>query len=99
MNTNVTATDNFIPGIYNYCDRWCERCAFTTRCQCFEPNDKRVEIDEHPGNDDWLKEVESNLQNAITMLTEMAAEQGIAIKKKALEEFPNAMAFLRPGFD
>ncbi len=22
----------FIPGIYNYCDRWCERCAFTARC-------------------------------------------------------------------
>lgn len=23
---------DFIPGIYNYCDRWCERCAFTSRC-------------------------------------------------------------------
>jgi hypothetical protein len=22
----------FIPGIYNYCDAWCERCAFTARC-------------------------------------------------------------------
>lgn len=22
----------FISGIYNYCDRWCERCAFTDRC-------------------------------------------------------------------
>ena len=22
----------FIPGIYNYCDRWCERCAFTSHC-------------------------------------------------------------------
>jgi len=22
----------FISGIYNYCDRWCERCAFTGRC-------------------------------------------------------------------
>lgn len=22
----------FISGIYNYCDRWCERCAFTYRC-------------------------------------------------------------------
>jgi len=25
----------FIPGIYNYCDRWCERCAFTHRCRNF----------------------------------------------------------------
>ncbi|MEF8943679.1 MAG: hypothetical protein V5B78_12905, partial [Desulfohalobiaceae bacterium] len=26
---------DFIPGIYNYCDRWCERCAFTSRCMNF----------------------------------------------------------------
>lgn len=25
-----------IPGIYNYCDRWCERCPFTSRCAVFE---------------------------------------------------------------
>lgn len=25
-----------IPGIYNYCDRWCERCTFTSRCAVFE---------------------------------------------------------------
>lgn len=22
----------FVPGIYNYCDRWCERCEHTARC-------------------------------------------------------------------
>ena len=25
----------FIPGIFNYCDRWCERCAKTSRCRSF----------------------------------------------------------------
>jgi len=25
----------FIPGIYNYCDYWCERCAFTRQCRNF----------------------------------------------------------------
>ena len=25
----------FIPDIYNYCDRWCERCPFTNRCLNF----------------------------------------------------------------
>jgi hypothetical protein len=24
--------DGFILGIYNYCDRWCETCRFTSRC-------------------------------------------------------------------
>jgi len=27
--------ENFIPGIYNYCDRWCERCLYTDRCRVF----------------------------------------------------------------
>ena len=22
-----------VPGIYNYCDRWCERCRFQSRCR------------------------------------------------------------------
>ncbi len=26
---------NHIAGIYNYCDRWCERCTFTSRCAVF----------------------------------------------------------------
>jgi hypothetical protein len=25
----------YIDGIYNYCDRWCERCPFTQRCRSF----------------------------------------------------------------
>jgi hypothetical protein len=26
---------HFIDGIFNYCDRWCERCALTARCRLF----------------------------------------------------------------
>jgi hypothetical protein len=29
----------FIPGIYNYCDRWCERCEFSHRCFKFVLSD------------------------------------------------------------
>lgn len=25
----------FIPSIHNYCDRWCERCVFSSRCRAF----------------------------------------------------------------
>ena len=28
----LTDNPNFISGIYNYCDRWCERCPMTARC-------------------------------------------------------------------
>ncbi len=27
---------NLISGVYNYCDRWCERCACTARCLSFK---------------------------------------------------------------
>jgi hypothetical protein len=27
--------EGFIVGVYNYCDRWCERCPFTSRCRLF----------------------------------------------------------------
>jgi len=27
--------DGFIVGVFNYCDRWCERCAFTSHCRLF----------------------------------------------------------------
>jgi hypothetical protein len=27
--------DGFIVGIFNYCDRWCETCSFTSRCRVF----------------------------------------------------------------
>ncbi|HET6989713.1 MAG TPA: hypothetical protein VFJ43_00240, partial [Bacteroidia bacterium] len=30
-----------IPGIYNYCDRWCERCTFTSRCLNRELSNER----------------------------------------------------------
>lgn len=29
---DLAGDPRFIPGIYNCCDRWCERCAFTSRC-------------------------------------------------------------------
>jgi hypothetical protein len=27
--------NGFIVGIFNYCDRWCDTCAFTSRCRVF----------------------------------------------------------------
>jgi hypothetical protein len=31
----VDVRDGFIVGIYNYCDAWCETCAFTSHCRLF----------------------------------------------------------------
>jgi hypothetical protein len=39
--------DGFIVGIFNYCDRWCERCPLTNRCRVFATC---AEIDFEEGN-------------------------------------------------
>ncbi len=31
----MTTNTDLIPGIYNHCDTWCERCLFTSRCHSF----------------------------------------------------------------
>ena len=31
----IAENGDFITGIHQYCDRWCERCPFTTRCLTF----------------------------------------------------------------
>jgi hypothetical protein len=28
--------EGYIDSIFNYCDRWCERCAFTAKCRNYE---------------------------------------------------------------
>jgi hypothetical protein len=44
--------DGFIVHIYDYCDRWCEACAFTSRCQAFSA---AVETERTP-TPRWLQE-------------------------------------------
>ena len=31
---------DYIEGIYNYCDRWCEKCGFTAHCYLFTQESK-----------------------------------------------------------
>ncbi len=31
----MSPNQDYIDGIFNYCDRWCERCPFTLRCRNF----------------------------------------------------------------
>lgn len=32
---DMEVRDGYIVSIFNYCDRWCETCAFTSRCRLF----------------------------------------------------------------
>lgn len=32
---DLAKNENLVPGIYNYCDRWCERCTMTQKCMTY----------------------------------------------------------------
>ncbi len=69
--------EKYIPGIYNYCDRWCERCTFTTRCRNFESTVKLSSEQLDMSNKAFWDNISSNFQNAIQLLYKAAKHHGI----------------------
>ena len=56
--------DGFIISVFNYCDRWCERCALTSHCRLFahvrdEAATGAVPLREHfpPAPPKWIEDV------------------------------------------
>lgn len=43
-DSDMTDEEGFIPGIHNYCDRWCERCEFTDKCRVFAMEEEMMEM-------------------------------------------------------
>ena len=66
-----------IPGIYNYCDRWCERCRFTSRCFTYAPDDDADESEEPV--DSFLEEVVDNMVMTLDVLRIKEAEGSITL--------------------
>jgi hypothetical protein len=83
--------ERFIAGIYNYCDRWCERCRFTDRCQVFEREQKQWERHLLRGEDPddpkvFMQEMADSLGEAMAMLEEMAEEAGVDLEAEMAED-------------
>ena len=70
---------NHIPGIYNYCDRWCERCSFTSRCLNFAMSEEKFgDLQEGDANNEaFWQRLGETLQETMNMLIQMAEERGI----------------------
>lgn len=79
---------NFIEGIYNYCDRWCEKCQFTTRCLNYE-SDKDAPP---PDSSDLFEYLDNVFKSTMLMLDELMEEMGVdpaEIEKMELPEGPD----------
>lgn len=91
----IRATREIISGIHNYCDRWCERCAFTANCSVFAigEEEERIHKESKEPEKDLAEYVGSMLQDAIGLLNEMAMEHGIDLN--TLED--DDSDFKKPG--
>lgn len=78
----------FISGIYNYCDRWCERCPFTSRCLVYaqEQQDKNDPAAHDITNEAFWQKLGEIFQQTNKMLHEMAKERGIDLDAIDLAE-------------
>ncbi len=61
----------FVPGIYNYCDRWCERCPLQLRCMSYMMGKKlkertKVNLGEEMPDDD--ESALARLKNILILL-------------------------------
>lgn len=74
----------FIPGIYNYCDRWCERCTLSHKCITYAHenvmkdaccNPETNEID----NDKFWEQIRLSLEVTLDLITEDAKKMGICL--------------------
>jgi hypothetical protein len=78
--TELAANPDLISGIYNYCDRWCERCQFTSRCLLYAT--EQEDTDDSPESRDienkafWEK-LGRIFQETQEMLTEWAEEADV----------------------
>lgn len=79
--TELAANPNFISGIYNYCDRWCERCQFTSKCLLYATEKADPDFDDPETRDItnekfWLK-MHEIFQSTAEMISEWAREAGV----------------------
>jgi len=86
-----------IPGIYNYCDRWCERCGFTDRClQFLEDQDA-----EPPSADaeSLAGRVRESLTRRLGTITEIARREHIDLRTIDAPSFDASEKRARHGQD
>ena len=69
----------FISSIYNYCDRWCDRCSMTDSCRLFADEKEQQLTDEEQDirNTAFWNRISENFSEAMIKLEEMSSEMGI----------------------
>jgi hypothetical protein len=84
---DLAGKEGYINGIYNYCDRWCEKCSFTSRCMNYTFGKDAPPAD-GPEIWDYLQTI---FKATSLMLDEMMAKLGMELQ--SLPDFQEASGF------
>jgi len=78
----LAADERFIVGIYNYCDRWCERCPQTSRCLNFSISEEEFSDPEAQDirNKAFWNKLSGILEETLELLKESAEKWGIELE-------------------
>ncbi|MDJ0595675.1 MAG: hypothetical protein QNJ72_37780 [Pleurocapsa sp. MO_226.B13] len=78
----------YIPGIYNYCDRWCERCQFTSRCLSHSlEEDQNCQLESiDRANERFWSSIKDSFELALSLVTDLAREEGIDLTAIEIDE-------------
>jgi hypothetical protein len=85
---DLAGDPRFIEGIYNYCDRWCERCPLTSRCLLYaQERADGEDLDAYDINSEaFVEKLKSIFEQTREMITAMAKERGIDLDSLDLED-------------
>ncbi|HXT63846.1 MAG TPA: hypothetical protein VN696_12490 [Pyrinomonadaceae bacterium] len=86
----LAANPDFISGIYNYCDRWCERCPLSSRCLVFATEKEDPDLDDPDvrdlNNAKFWRKLHSIFTDAHELIRECAEEAGVDLEALEMDD-------------
>jgi hypothetical protein len=83
--TDLANNPDLISGIYNYCDRWCERCPLTSRCLVYATEQEDNELFENHDlrNEAFWQKLGAIFQETRELIVGWASEAGVELNGDA----------------
>jgi hypothetical protein len=77
-----------IPAIYNYCDRWCERCLLTAHCAVFAIEEAESSSGSRANDENraFWQQLKETLEAALELLGDIAQKTGVDLDTLVSEE-------------
>lgn len=89
---DLAKNENLVPGIYNFCDRWCERCTLTQKCLTYlhEQEMKEDQDQQNPDaeNKNFWEQIRLAWEVTMELIEEDAGRLGIDLDSIPDVEIP-----------